>query len=577
MKIFVRLLLGLFPLTILCQVGSSAEYVCEVYHNISYYENTIQNDDKRKLDLYLPKGKKDCPIMIWIHGGAWAFGDKKQEKELAENFVEKGIAVAVIGYRSSPAIWNDPKLTNGIKHPEHIKDVAGAFKWVFNNANSYNYDKNSIFLGGFSSGAHLAALLSLNPKYLYDIGLSIQDIRGCIAIGGTYDLSHYYETIKNARGETLAKQHVFGVFGDKSKLTEASPISYVNNQWVPILAISDTQSLGYNEVFKEAASKAQNQKIILYNVEKNHKELYSEIAYSDFSPVRDTIESFINQNDNKYSYLNLESFKLAYRTFGTGPPLFLLNGGPGFSSHNFQKLARKLSENNTVVLFDQRGTGFSQVDVCNSQTITLDAMVEDMEALRKHLNYSKISVMGQSFGGMYAMLYTQKYPENINKLILSHSGGMTMSFRDEIGSRIRSRLDTENISLWNNSNRINDPNLAQISLAKGICSAYVYDKRYSNIVFKGLAYNSRQNRSVTSLVFNNLYEISYDVRSAMKKFDNQVLIIHGAQDIVNPNVAKFANDIFSNSELLILDKCGHYGWIEHPDKYYGSILDFLKS
>ncbi|WP_431130365.1 alpha/beta fold hydrolase, partial [Flagellimonas flava] len=80
---------------------------------------------------------------------------------------------------------------------------------------------------------------------------------------------------------------------------------------------------------------------------------------------------------------------------GTGGPLFVLNGGPGFSSHNLQGLAKKFAEAHQVVLFDQRGTGFSEL---NSETIYMKVMVEDLEAPRNHLGYDQISLFGQSFG-----------------------------------------------------------------------------------------------------------------------------------------------------------------------------------
>ncbi|MBX9769661.1 MAG: alpha/beta hydrolase, partial [Bdellovibrionales bacterium] len=114
---------------------------------------------------------------------------------------------------------------------------------------------------------------------------------------------------------------------------------------------------------------------------------------------------------NPYKYFDNHGVKIAYRIFesnplATTPVLFLLNGGPGRSSDSFTPLAQKLSTlGQRVVLFDQRGTGRSNLPSLDESSVTLDLMVSDLEALRHHLNYQNISILGHSFGGMYAMAY----------------------------------------------------------------------------------------------------------------------------------------------------------------------------
>jgi len=94
-------------------------------------------------------------------------------------------------------------------------------------------------------------------------------------------------------------------------------------------------------------------------------------------------------------------------------------------------------------------------------------------------------------------------------------------------------------------------------------------------VFKGLAFNGRQNPRVTELIFDDLQR-AYDVEEQMASFKQPVLIIHGDHDIVNPDVARQVHRVLKNSKLVILEDCGHYGWLDRPDKYYQSIYDFLQ-
>ena len=78
---------------------------------------------------------------------------------VARKFAKEGIAVASVGHRLSMD-WNDSTSVVDVQHPDHVEDVAKAFKWLIDHADEYGYDKEQIFVGGFSSGAHLTAILA---------------------------------------------------------------------------------------------------------------------------------------------------------------------------------------------------------------------------------------------------------------------------------------------------------------------------------------------------------------------------------------------------------------------------------
>ena len=108
---------------------------------------------------------------------------------------------------------------------------------------------------------------------------------------------------------------------------------------------------------------------------------------------------------------------LAYKTFGEGFPVLIINGGPGMNSKGFEALAEMLSENNTTIIYDHRGTGSSKMNRLVSSEITIDLMVEDMESLRKELGYDQWILLGHSFGGnafkliRFRTVFFQKFPD----------------------------------------------------------------------------------------------------------------------------------------------------------------------
>ena len=178
---------------------------------ISYAEGEPADADKHKLDLYLPRDKKNFPVLVFAHGGSWRSGDRSLYKALGYRLARAGIGVAIPSYRLMP---QNP-------HPAQIEDLAAAFAWIARNISERGGDASRIYLSGHSSGAHLAALLALDEKYLQKFDLARNTIRGVIAMSGVYDV------------DKLDTFLVAG--GDKSNRTDASPSAHAHSGAPPFL------------------------------------------------------------------------------------------------------------------------------------------------------------------------------------------------------------------------------------------------------------------------------------------------------------------------------------------------------
>lgn len=103
-------------------------------------------------DLYLPKNKTELrPVIIWLHGGGWRFGDRKLGPDFSKYFASQGFVMVSIDYRLS-----DENI-----FPAQIHDVKTAIRWVKSIAGQYGLDGNKIGLWGSSAGGHLAALAAV--------------------------------------------------------------------------------------------------------------------------------------------------------------------------------------------------------------------------------------------------------------------------------------------------------------------------------------------------------------------------------------------------------------------------------
>src|SRR6188474_2238095 len=112
-----RLFSVLLPALLSPALLLAAEPTFEVERKKDLVYNSAKDADpvRHKLDFYVPKGAKDYPVMMFVHGGSWKSGNKDLYPKLGETFASQGIGVAVINYR----------LSNGkgtVKHPDHIHD-----------------------------------------------------------------------------------------------------------------------------------------------------------------------------------------------------------------------------------------------------------------------------------------------------------------------------------------------------------------------------------------------------------------------------------------------------------------------
>ena len=121
----------------------------EVLRDLTY---SVINGKPLLLDLYRPRGTGGpLPVIIWLHGGGWRFGDRKLGPDLSRYFAQHGFAMASIEYRSS----------DEAKFPAALEDVKTAIHWLRAQSPQYGLAPNRIGLWGSSSGGHLAALAAL--------------------------------------------------------------------------------------------------------------------------------------------------------------------------------------------------------------------------------------------------------------------------------------------------------------------------------------------------------------------------------------------------------------------------------
>ncbi len=139
------------------------------------------SDSLQALDLWVPEGATSAPLVLFVHGGGWKRGSKNNAtgRAMPAHMMAQGYAFASIDYRLVPR--------NTVE--EQASDVAAALAYVLKRADSLGIDRSRVVITGHSAGAHLAALVGTDERYLKGVGLSFADIDGVMPNdGAAYDV-----------------------------------------------------------------------------------------------------------------------------------------------------------------------------------------------------------------------------------------------------------------------------------------------------------------------------------------------------------------------------------------------------
>lgn len=244
----VMLLAWLAPLAAL---GFPAEPGPKVQKGIVY--STVDKTEL-KLDFVQPAGDGPFPLVIWIHGGAYQIGDRKEHMGAMLALAERGYAGASIDYRLVPKH----------KWPAQLEDAWAALAFLRGKAKEYKIDPDRVGAAGASAGGHLALMLGLAPRDGKRAG-----IRAVVNIYGPSDLSTLTPT---ALGDEMLRQglgknmnaillDLLGTSDRKAKImAEASPLNYVAKGNPPVLTLHGSEDplcpLVQSKVLHEALRKA---------------------------------------------------------------------------------------------------------------------------------------------------------------------------------------------------------------------------------------------------------------------------------------------------------------------------------
>jgi acetyl esterase/lipase len=224
------------------------------------------NEQGTLLDMYYPgDASAPLPVIMWIHGGGFIGGDKRQTTAYAMVLANAGYVVANINYDLAPAQ----------QYPGPVIQANQALAYLRDNAGQYGGDVDRMFLGSNSSGSQIASQLAAiisNPAFAGQMGIqpavTDEQLKGALLYDGAYNMRTLRAT--RAPGMSLFLWSYTGVknFESYERIDELSTVEHVTPDYPPVfLAVGPADALEPQTMELKQALEDQGVEVVLFTGE----------------------------------------------------------------------------------------------------------------------------------------------------------------------------------------------------------------------------------------------------------------------------------------------------------------------
>jgi proline iminopeptidase len=271
-------------------------------------------------------------------------------------------------------------------------------------------------------------------------------------------------------------------------------------------------------------------------------------------------------------------------TIGKGPALVVLHGGPGSTHDYFLPYLLPLAKQRQLVFIDERGCGRSQ-RLEDPTRYTLDAMANDVEAVRVALDLGRIDLLGHSFGGILAQAVAITYPGSIRRLILASTGSSAarvnadfQQIKDSLDKSLRARIDELE------ARGIIGPDGAQLAEYRKLADEA--EAPYSHFI-RPPAWDSPSSHmgwDVLNQMWGDKSDFhidgnltGFDFTEALRKLTIPALVIYGDRDMLSDATAQESHAALAGSTLVKIARCAHMTMVDQNGAFIDAVSRFLET
>jgi pimeloyl-ACP methyl ester carboxylesterase len=238
---------------------------------------------------------------------------------------------------------------------------------------------------------------------------------------------------------------------------------------------------------------------------------------------------------------------------GGGTPLLALHGGPG-STHNYFAPLERLADERPVVLYDQIGCGRS--DRPDEVEWSLEVFLDELDALREHLELTRVHLLGTSWGGMLALEHALARQDSIESLILSSTLASAEEWAAE-AKRLRSDVASDEEFDARHFYRRGEepPEIVRMREQRG---KHVYEAMWGPNEW-----------TITGALDG------WDVRARLRELTLPTLVLRGAYDMSTPAISRTLLEGIPHACEVVFAESSHTPVLEETERYLTVVRTFL--
>jgi proline iminopeptidase len=283
-----------------------------------------------------------------------------------------------------------------------------------------------------------------------------------------------------------------------------------------------------------------------------------------------------------------DGVRLFYKIVGSGPEtLVAVHGGPGNSLTSILPDLEPLAKNRRVIYYDQRGNGRSDL-VEDDENLSITKHIQDLETVRAHFKLEKMTLLGNSWGGLLIGYYAAAHPDRVERLILHSPAAPTKVLLSEMDAEVQRRLKRQYtdeqlkrlavLASWQTWLKASDPRGVCSEMFQMVLSVYAFNiesmKLMKGDVCSGSKESVRRQRFVTAQIWQSLG--NYDLIPSLGVVKVPALIIHGTADVIPLKSSEAWARAMPNTRLFLIEKAGHMPQFEQPEIFFKAVETFLK-
>ena len=259
--------------------------------------------------------------------------------------------------------------------------------------------------------------------------------------------------------------------------------------------------------------------------------------------------------------------KISVDCLGSGQPVYLIGGGPAFTTWNLEPIQQKLSEHFKVCRWDMRGVGDNADLGINMDTPLLLQWIDDMATV---LPQQPVVLWGHSWGALQVLLFARQYPDRVKALLLSNPVDPQLTSLEGIESRryvhpyVESQLSIDDIGKA----------AEQRHRFRSKIASYFMDAETGWAYSAGFDAND-SNNALNVRIWEEYRRMPVTMEELARLVPKINRLIYCKQDVLMPHSLEAYSQLIPPGRHQLIEDCAHFPWVESADRYYEILLQAL--